>query len=57
VYIRGTFAGKYGQATVNAFLSYWINIRLAKDDYPGVFPPGVAQDVLQSQRHSGSFGG
>jgi len=57
VYIRGTFAGKYGQATVNAFLSYWINIRLAKDDYPGVFPPGVAQDVLQSQRHSGRFGG
>ena len=56
VTIRGTFAGTYSQTTVEAFLDDWINMRLATEDYPGVFPPQVAQDVLGSQRRSNRFG-
>jgi len=56
VTIHSTFAGTYSQTTVNAFLDDWINIRLATEDYPGVFPPQVAQDVLGSQRCSNGFG-
>ena len=45
------------QATANAFFDDWINIYLAKEDYPGVFPPQIAQDVLGSQRRSNQMGG